>query len=792
MKTVTSSGTESTFVRANSALRKRDFESAIALYEIAIGESDGPLKACMRFNRDLALRRIGGQSAPDSSSLIKTDGIDQFYFDLIKQSDLFDPNWYLAQYKDKHKIFGNPLDHYLIYGVALGTNPSQGFDTAYYLKTHKDVAESGMHPFLHYVCQGHKEDRPAKPCTDQADLNIYEPAVAKYVPRLGQDVVPVKKAVRVIAFYLPQFHPIPENDAWWGKEFTEWTNVRPARPQFNGHYQPHVPDDFLGYYDLRDTTIMRKQIELAKQYGIEGFCFYTYWFTGTRLLETPVDNYLADATLDLPFCICWANENWSRRWDGLDNDLLMVQHYSDEDDIAFIAHMAKYLRDSRYIHIKGKPLLIVYRPNLFPSMKETARRWRSWCVENGLGDIYIAYVKSFEVSDPAVYGLDAAIEFPPNNSAPPDITEKINTRRPAFSGYVYDWRIFMQRSENHTPDSYPVLLGACPSWDNTARKKDRGTVFLNSCPGLFERLLVNVFAETIHRNAEMDGRLVFVNAWNEWAEGAHLEPDKRYGYGWLQAVRNANQYALSLKQIKTAVIIHAHYPEILQEIMERMSWMGVEATTLYITTNQGKAAEIKEILARYPYKFSITTLPNRGRDVLPFLKILPKVLSDGAELVLKLHTKKSPHRIDGEKWRKEMFDSLLEKSFVTRTKLALLCDEKFGLSAPAEHFVPMSYYWGSNITNVEDLCKKMDWNNPIFDGAQFVAGTMFFAGRRLLTDLLAMGLLESDFDDESGQVDGTMAHAVERMIGFICHRQDYKIIKHGKSKSDFYAYADRA
>jgi lipopolysaccharide biosynthesis protein len=540
MKPFTSPRTDSTFASANSAFRNGDFKSAIALYEVAIGESAEPLKTRIRFNLGLAHRRMGSESALDVSPLTKPDGIDQFYFDLIKQGGFFDHNWYLAQYKDKHHITGNPLAHYLVHGVALGTNPSPEFDTAYYLKTHKDVADSDMHPFLHYVCQGHKEDRPARPSSDLDSLDIYEPEAVKYVPHLGPDVAPVEKAARVIAFYLPQFHPIPENDAWWGKGFTEWSNVRPASPQFGGHYQPHEPDDFLGYYDLRDTAVMRKQIALAKQYGIEGFCFYAYWFGGTRLLETPIDNYMADATLDLPFCICWANENWSRRWDGLDNDLLMVQHYSDKDDIAFIAHMAKYLRDPRYIRVQGKPLLIVYRPNLFPAMKDTAQRWRGWCLENGLGDIYIAYVQSFEKRDPAEYGLDAAIEFPPNNSAPPDITDKIAQPLPGFSGNVYDWRIFLQRSENYAPESYTVFRGACPSWDNTARKKERGTVFANSSPKLFERWLVNAFADTAQRAKDFDKRLVFINAWNEWAEGAHLEPDKRHGYAWLRAIRQAH------------------------------------------------------------------------------------------------------------------------------------------------------------------------------------------------------------------------------------------------------------
>ncbi len=555
MKPVRSSHTESTFARANSAFRNGEFERAIVLYEVAIGESDGPLKTRMRFNLGLALRRIGNQPALDAWLLTKPDGVEQFYFDLIKQGGFFDSTWYLAQYKDKHHITGNPLAHYLVRGVALGTNPSPEFDTAYYVKTHIDVGESDLHPFLHYVCQGHKEGRAAKPIPEQDSLGIYQPEAIKYVPRLRLNVAPIEKSARVIAFYLPQFHPIPENDDWWGEGFTEWSNVRPASPQFDGHYQPHEPDDFLGYYDLRDTTVMRKQIELAKQYGIEGFCFYTYWFTGARLLETPVDNYLADATLDLPFCICWANENWSRRWDGLDNDLLMVQHYSDQDDIAFIAHMAKYLRDPRYIRVQGKPLLIVYRPNLFPAMKNTALRWRNWCLENGLGDIYIAYVQSFEKRDPAEYGLDAAIEFPPNNSAPPDITRKIVTKGPDFSGKVYDWRIFMQRSRNYVPESYTLFRGACPSWDNTARKKGRATVFAQSSPKLFERWLINAFEDTIRRTEDIDHRLVFINAWNEWAEGAHLEPDKRHGYAWLDAVRQAH---LAVANTGKRILIVSH------------------------------------------------------------------------------------------------------------------------------------------------------------------------------------------------------------------------------------------
>ena len=545
--------------KANNFLRKGEYESAIKLLE-QVQEETPELRRYIELSIRLAERRSiaffnaslnikEAQSAAFSTraqqtELEKPDDLDDYFFDLIKTSGLFDQSWYLDQYRDKYGIIGNPLSHYLTHGVALSTNPSPGFDTAWYLKTNPDVAASGFHPFLHYICQGHKEGRLPKPPLVQGDLEAYYVEPARYVPRLPVDAPPVEKAVRVIAFYLPQFHPIPENDAWWGEGFTEWTNVRPARPLFEGHYQPHVPDDFLGYYDLRDTSVMRKQIELARQYGIEGFCFYVYWFSGTRLLETPVDNYLADPSLDLPFCICWANENWTRRWDGSEHEILMAQEYTEAHDLEFIADMAKYLRDPRYIRVDGKPLFIVYRPNLFPDMKATAKRWREWCRSNGIGEIYLAYTQSFECVDPAIYGFDAAVEFPPNNSSPPNITSRVKPAVDDFQSTVYDWRVFIQRSENYRDPGYKLFRGVCPSWDNSARRKNKGTVFHNNCPKLFTRWLTNAFADTLTRFDQPDEQIIFVNAWNEWAEGAHLEPDQKYGYAWLQSVRDAHKNAI--------------------------------------------------------------------------------------------------------------------------------------------------------------------------------------------------------------------------------------------------------
>jgi glycosyltransferase involved in cell wall biosynthesis len=566
----------STWQSANAAFRNKDFESAIALYDEAISQAEEPLRAQIRFNRELALKREGRASSilknltSAPGVLEKPNELDTYYFSLIKQGGFFDPTWYLAQYKDKHNVTGNPLAHYLDHGEELITNPSPRFDTAYYIKTHQDVAASGMHPFLHYVCQGHKENRQAKPPTSKSSLDNYPVETPQYVARLSPDAPPVEKAVRVIAFYLPQFHAIPENDEWWGTGFTEWTNVRPSQPQFEGHYQPHEPDDFLGYYNLLNRDTQAKQIELAKQYGVEGFCFYLYWFAGHRLLEQPVDNYLNDPSLDLPFCVCWANENWSRRWDGRDTDLLMKQDYSDEDDIAFIANAARYLQDPRYIRIDNKPLLLVYRPNLFPDMRATSKRWRQWCNSNGIGEIYLTYPQSFESVNPANYGFDAATEFPPNNSSPPDITAKVTHAVEDFDGKVYDWRVFLNRSKTYTEAGYKLFRAVTPAWDNTARKKNKGTVFLNSSPKLFEKWLTNVFNNTLIIHKNPDEQIVFINAWNEWAEGAHLEPDKLYGYAWLQAVRQAHMATLNNRK-RIIIVSHDAHPHGAQMLCLNMA-----------------------------------------------------------------------------------------------------------------------------------------------------------------------------------------------------------------------------
>ncbi|MFC1688367.1 glycoside hydrolase family 99-like domain-containing protein [Pseudomonadota bacterium] len=394
---------------------------------------------------------------------------------------------------------------------------------------------------LHLVKKGSgklfKLRSPVKPDISNIDLINDEVAERKYVERAANSP-PAPLSSRLIAFYLPQFHPIPENDEWWGKGFTEWTNVSKAKPLFPQHYQPRVPGD-LGYYDLRDVKVQEKQVELAEQYGLGGFCFYFYWFHGERLLETPLLQYLENQDLDLPFCLCWANENWTRTWDGKDGHVLIGQEYSEKDDLAFIEYLSKYLTNSRYIRVEGKPLILVYRPSLLPDPAQTAHKWRKWCIDNGIGEIYLAYTQSFEKVDPVEIGFDAAIEFPPNNTGPEIVTAQVKDLSFGFKGFVYDWTSIASRSEAYMPPDYTLFRGVTPCWDNTARRHNTGAVFVGNTPSRYQSWLENAIIDTQERFEDPSKQLVFINAWNEWAEGAYLEPDAAYGYAYLQATKNA-------------------------------------------------------------------------------------------------------------------------------------------------------------------------------------------------------------------------------------------------------------
>jgi predicted nucleic acid-binding Zn-ribbon protein len=359
---------------------------------------------------------------------------------------------------------------------------------------------------------------------------------------------------KLIAFYLPQFHPIPENDEWWGVGFTEWRNVARGVPRFVGHYQPRIPRD-LAHYDLRVPEVLRKQAKMAGESGIYGFCFYFYWFNGKRLLEGPLDAFARDDTIELPFCILWANENWTRRWDGLESEVLIRQDYRVEDESALIDAFHEYMSNARYIRIEGKPILGIYRADQIPDPVQTLQRWRElFMTRFGYAPIIIM-CQCFGCSDPRQFGFDGAVEFPPHkilqDSAP--VHNGLSALDPKFVGHVFDYEDAVRRSLAEPPQPFPLIKCVFPSWDNDARRQEMSMVVHNSTPAKYQRWLQG--ALEIARNRPVFGEaLVFINAWNEWAEAAYLEPDLYYGAAYLNATARAltAQIAEAGRELRTA------------------------------------------------------------------------------------------------------------------------------------------------------------------------------------------------------------------------------------------------
>jgi len=353
---------------------------------------------------------------------------------------------------------------------------------------------------------------------------------------------------RLIAFYLPQYHPVPENDEWWGKGFTEWTNVAQAKPLFRDHWQPHIPAD-LGYYDLRLPETRAAQADMAREFGIDAFCYYHYWFAGKRILERPFNEVLNSGKPDFPFCLCWANENWTRTWDGGDRHVLLGQNYTRDDDLDHIRSLLPALRDQRYVRINGKALLLVYRTELLPNPANTAEMWRAEARRSGVGELYLVRVEGFTSGiSPQSIGFDAAMEFAPDWRHRGAAKHRGRWQE-RMAGFGLSPKVFFEHDVVEYGDlvtnmlakpdpSYPRFHCVTPGFDNSARRKRNATIFINSTPDSYGNWLKETLTRTRAKFRD-DEQLVFINAWNEWGEGNHLEPDLRWGRAYLEATRRA-------------------------------------------------------------------------------------------------------------------------------------------------------------------------------------------------------------------------------------------------------------
>lgn len=637
----------------------------------------------------------------------------------------------------------------------------------------------------------------------RADGDWSGPLVADYTSRvftakggrvkeyaaIGSEPIVNRSPVKVLAYYLPQMHPIAENDKWWGRGFTEWTNVSKAVAQFDGHYQPKLPGE-LGFYDLRLPEVMARQIELAKLYGLSGFCFYYYWFDGHRLLEKPIEMFLGNtsAEFDFPFCLCWANENWTRRWDGAESEVLMAQRHGPEDHARVFADLARHFEDKRYIRIDGRPVVLLYRPTIIPDLPDMLAIWREAATARGLPGIFVVATNAFGFDDPETHGFDAICGFPPHGVQAPAVNQLFQLINSEFAGAIFRYSDVVDSETRRLaatiadpPEraaaSFPGVMVA---WDNEARKPTRGNVFHGSVPGEYHRWLSAAVQYTQAMNPP-DRQLVFVNAWNEWAEGAYLEPDRRFGYAYLAAtgdvireagankaelVARAEAYnATREKSCDVAICAHLYYPQMTEEFGSRFDAVRARLPIdVLLTVPATWAAKDLERALELVAPTRVIVSDNRGRDVYPFLQALRLGLEMGYRTGCKVHSKKSPQRLDGDAWRQRLFDGLLDQRALDIITSAFI-DGDHAIAAPASEVHETSDIFSirDNLALAGEILHELGCPKAVLD--EFVAGTMFWFKFEALAPFARIPDCGRErFGPELGQIDGTLAHAFERVF----------------------------
>lgn len=477
----------------------------------------------------------------------------------LRESPHYDEAWYVLHHPEVEASGVDPVDHFLSIGGQKGLSAGPDFDAQGYLRRYPDVAAAGMNPLVHFIKYGEAEGRIGKAATrspgGQHDPQVQAEARSLYEsdrPRLSsvfereplalaaKEPVPDAELPRTFAFYLPQFHPIPENNWAHGMGFTEWNNVIKAKPLFNGHYQPKIPGE-LGYYDLRSFDVMREQVELALQHGISGFCFYYYYFHGKKLLYKPIENYI-QSDLKMPFFFLWANENWSKRWDGGDNEVIIAQQHSKEDDVAFIRELLPVFEDERYTKVNGKPVLCIYKAHLFPDILSTTEIWRDEVAKHGFPGVYLVMVDDWspDAVQPRSLGFDASYEIPSNVTPAEVLSKETDTLGLGddFTGRIVDYERFVRFHMSRPSPEYRRFRTVMLPWDNTPRYGSRALVHINTGGDAYKLWLSQAMLDTYARYPAEE-RIVFLHSWNEWCEGTYLEPDGRNGRRYLEDTRDA-------------------------------------------------------------------------------------------------------------------------------------------------------------------------------------------------------------------------------------------------------------
>jgi lipopolysaccharide biosynthesis protein len=694
------------------------------------------------------------------------------------------------------------------------------------------------------------------------------------------------KKEQVVAFYLPQFYRTDENNLWWGDGFTEWTNVARARPVYSGHQQPLLPGK-LGFYDTTHPSTIPEQVALAQKYGVDAFCFYHYWFSGKRVLDRPLEIFQSIET-NFPFMICWANENWTRNWDGGNREILIQQGYLPDWPAEFVDSIRDVIASPNYLRHDGKPMLAIYRPESIPDVKKAMSDIRKHALEIGLGELYLLSVASFQDQNPNDFGIDAVIEFPPLGFGDATVTSRPKSTEPSFIGSFYDYYKLAIHSASSKETKFKKYFGIMPSWDNTPRRQFDSNIFLNASPYIFKVWLAVLRFRARQRSPHGSGEYIFVNAWNEWAEGATLEPSQNWGTQYLEAVSESVELAASFKtidssrqalleairgmdeyskylglksdsananwlkilkiirqanpktfvkvlqllrhrntrnnfipillrglkgvwnskepwkpktfidetalsdnldqELKVAVTIHLHYEEYLQTVIATIMSFPTQADFFISTSNEAIADQARKIEPGPGKKITVCLTRNRGRNFGPlFVEFLEEIVN--YDVIIHLHSKMSKHSSKkfAEKWAKSNWELLgTNPELVKRALVVLLKTEGTAVvyADPSEIIPSSSFAWHSNFDIASGLFSSeiLEVENKRFP---FPAGGMFMMNPKCYSLLLSKTWNWEDFPDELGQLDGTLQHTIERLIGYIPFVQNLKQITYLSDEDRF-------
>jgi lipopolysaccharide biosynthesis protein len=636
--------------------------------------------------------------------------------------------------------------------------------------------------------------RPLVSSAAHEDLNVPETSIAEkalsqiyartgvdawqgYVHRAHDSVLSGRLQVKAIAIYVPEFYgprgEVESSDI----SITPWTNISEALPRYLGQYQPHRPGE-LGFYDQRLPAIMRQQVDLAKQYGIHGFCFHYYWSEGRNSRGLPLIQFLSDASLDMQFCICWKNELQPQSKE----DSARIVRDSCANESGLIDSLESVFSDPRYIRVDGRPLLIVYRPAILPDALAIGRRWRNRVKQMGYPDLYLVGSRADEDANPHPIEFDGSVEYPPHDTAVTEITSQYSLIDRNFSGHVYNYQEVAEAHVGMPKQPNVNFRSVMTSWDDESKRPGAGVSFAGSTPALYAQWLDRSCRMTMMRRPEE--RFVFINAWNNWADGAHLEPDRKFGYAYLQATANVlrlyQDVAQTIELIKTinakfavrsqtAIIFHCHYEDLIRPILERYL-ARLEGVDVFVTVHPDFSVDAIEQIGKNIPNVYFLCLENRGRDIRSFMLALRHIRSLGYLVACKIHTKKTPQAVKGfgDSWRQKLIDPLLGSSkslttalerFENESDLGILVPDGslIDLSLPDNH-VPNTYW-------LDRILQRMNRSDLIQNySIRFSAGSMFWFRIEALAGLDDLILAGDDFELELGQRDGTLAHAVERLV----------------------------